>query len=341
MRVAVLGSGSWGTALAKVLAENKHETTLWGIEPEVIESINMHQENERYLPEAKLPSELEATLDLSQAIRRVELIVLAVPSQAIREVCQTLKEELQHQEIAPIIVHVATGIERGTELRLSQVIEAVMPRETYRGIAVLSGPSHAEEVARRDLTSISAASEDLAVAEAVQQAFMNDYFRVYTNQDVLGVELGGALKNIIAVCAGIIAGLGYGDNAKAGLITRGLAEITRLGVKLGADPLTFSGLSGVGDLIVTCTSVHSRNWQAGNLLALGLNLEQVQQKIGMVIEGTVACQVARNLARSQGVEMPLTEMLYHYLYENPDFSIQEAVKQLMLREGKHETTYYD
>ena len=334
MRVAVLGSGSWGTALAKVLAENKHETTLWGIEPEVIESINMHQENERYLPEAKLPSALEATLDLSQAIQGVELIVLAVPSQAIREVCQTLKEELQQQGIAPIIVHVAKGIERGTELRLSQVIEEVMPRDTYRGIAVLSGPSHAEEVSKRMITTVACASTDEEVAKFVQDAFMTEYFRVYIHKDVLGVEVAGAIKNVIAIGAGVLTGLDQGDNAKAALITRGLFEMSKLGKSLGCNPLTFMGLAGMGDLIVTANSIHSRNFRAGLLIGKGVPINKLQEEIGETVEGVNTAKAVHLLSEKMGVNMPICKVIYEVLYEGKGIDI--AIHELMNRPRKHE-----
>lgn len=338
MKIAILGVGSWGTALGIVLSENQHDVIMWGREEPIVRSINEEHSNSQYLANVALPPNLRATNDLSFALQDAEMVVFAVPSQAIREVAEKIKGDLSEATTKPLIVHVAKGIERETYLRLSEVIAEVLPPDLHRGIVVLSGPSHAEEVARRDLTTITAASESLQAAREVQEAFMNSYFRVYTNDDVVGVELGGALKNIIAVCAGVLVGLNYGDNAKAALMTRGLAEITRLGVKMGADPLTFSGLAGVGDLIVTCTSVHSRNWRAGNLLAQGYTLPEIEEKIGMVIEGFITVQVAYNLAQQMGVEMPITEMLYHYLYEDLDVTINEAIQILMDREGKKEAS---
>ena len=234
----------------------------------------------------------------------------------------------------PIIVHASKGLEQETHKRLSQVLAEEIPSAQREAIVVLSGPSHAEEVARKDITLITAASDNEAAAETVQQLFMNDYFRIYTNTDVVGVELGAALKNIIALGAGALHGLGYGDDAKAALMTRGLAEISRLGVALGANPLTFIGLSGVGDLIVTATSVHSRNWRAGNELGSGQDLKTVIDTMGMVIEGIPSTKAAYELAQQQNIEMPITEAIYDVLYKSAD--IKEVIPQLMRREGKPE-----
>lgn len=339
MKVTVLGTGSWGTALAKVLAENSHEVLIWGRDQRVVEEINQGHTNHRYLKKTHLPATLVATVDFEAAVQRAEAILIVIPTNAMREIVQRIEAVLQDQPTKPLIVHATKGLEPHTHLRMTQVIEAVLKGQGYPEPVVLSGPSHAEEVARRDLTTVTAASENLKVAQKVQAIFMNQYFRVYTNQDVLGVELGAALKNIIALGAGILVGLGYGDNAKAGLVTRGLAEITRLGVKLGADPLTFLGLSGVGDLVVTCTSPHSRNWQAGNLLAQGLTKEEVTQEIDMVVEGITTTAVAYDLAKEEQVEMPITNAIYSALYQG--VSVREAVEGLMLREGKQEAISQD
>ncbi|UUX32920.1 NAD(P)H-dependent glycerol-3-phosphate dehydrogenase [Fundicoccus culcitae] len=337
MKIAVLGTGSWGSALAKVLAENAHTVQLWGRNTEVVASINQHHKNEQYLGDTILPHSIKATTNLEHALEGVDLILIVVPTIAIRSISQAvavyLKKNPDHQ---PILVHATKGLELDTHLRVSEIIESEISSELYQSLVVLSGPSHAEEVARRDITTITAASHDLEASGIVQKAFMNDYFRVYTNEDVIGVELGAALKNIIAIVAGISAELGYGDNAKAGLITRGLAEITRLGVALGADPLTFSGLSGVGDLIVTCTSPHSRNWQAGKLLAQGYSMDEVNEKIKMVVEGFTTTKAAYELAQKQGVEMPITEALYRLLYEESD--IRSGLSGLMSRVGKQEAS---
>ena len=216
------------------------------------------------------------------------------------------------------------------------MIEEEIPRQDYQDLVVLSGPSHAEEVARHDLTTVTAACPNLQAAEKVQALFKNHYFRIYTNTDVVGVEMGAALKNIIALGAGVLAGAGYGDNAKAALVTRGLAEISRMGIKLGADPLTFVGLSGVGDLVVTCTSPHSRNWQAGNLLAKGYSKEAIEEEIQMVVEGIATCQSAYELAKESGIEMPITEALYGLIYEGAQ--VKEGLLRLMTRDGKQEAS---
>ena len=234
----------------------------------------------------------------------------------------------------PIIVHASKGLELGTHKRLSEVLAEEIPSELRQAIVVLSGPSHAEEVAKQDLTLVTAASSDLASAEAVQKLFMNNYFRVYTNDDIVGVEMGAALKNVIAIGAGALHGLGYGDDAKAALITRGLAEISRLGVAFGANPLTFIGLSGVGDLIVTATSVHSRNWRAGNELGQGMKLDEVIDTMGMVIEGVPSTKAAYELAQQKNIEMPITEAIYDVLYNEK--GVKEAIDELMHRDGRSE-----
>jgi glycerol-3-phosphate dehydrogenase (NAD(P)+) len=232
------------------------------------------------------------------------------------------------------IAHVSKGIEPDSLLRISELIKEEMPRELLKAVVVLSGPSHAEEVSRRHPTTVTVSSEDMSAAEEIQDLFINHNFRVYTNPDVIGVEIGGALKNIIALAAGITDGLGYGDNAKAALITRGLAEIARLGTKMGANPLTFSGLAGIGDLIVTCTSVHSRNWRAGNLLGKGNNLEEVLDNMGMVVEGVRTTKAAYQLAQKYNVSMPITYALYDVLFNGKN--AKDAVDVLMARGKTHE-----
>lgn len=336
MKVAVLGTGSWGTALAKVLSENNHEVTLWGRNQATIDEINEQHSNNEYLPNIVIPTEIKATSSLDDVIRDAEMILIVIPTNAIRSMSVELNYILKKYKHSPIIVHSAKGLEMGTELRISEIIEQVLEPEYYQALVVLSGPSHAEEVARRDVTTVTAASHSLEAAKVVQGVFMNRYFRVYTNTDVIGVELGGALKNIIAVGSGIIDGLGYGDNAKAALITRGLAEISRLGVAMGADPLTFIGLSGVGDLIVTCTSQHSRNFRAGRLIAKGYSINQVNQEINMVVEGILTVKVANQLAKEYNIDMPITEMLNRALYEDEGITVEAAIEELMLREGKQE-----
>jgi glycerol-3-phosphate dehydrogenase (NAD(P)+) len=237
----------------------------------------------------------------------------------------------------PVIIHASKGLEQQSYKRISEVLLEEIPEENRKDVVVLSGPSHAEEVAVKDVTTITAAAKDLACAEYVQQIFSNEYFRVYTNQDVIGVELGAALKNIIALGSGALHGLGYGDNARAAIMTRGLAEISRLGVAMGADPLTFIGLSGVGDLAVTCTSVHSRNWRAGDLLGKGHSLDNVLDNMGMIVEGVSTTKAAYELSRELNIEMPITETIYKVLYE--DEKVENVIKQIMLREFKSEQEF--
>ncbi|KRK40290.1 NAD(P)H-dependent glycerol-3-phosphate dehydrogenase [Loigolactobacillus bifermentans] len=333
-KIAVLGAGSWGTVLANLLTENGHQVTLWGRNAEHVAEINQHHTNRHYLPKFKLEPTLIATLSLEQALDQVDVILFVIPTNAIRKMAQQILPIIKRQGIRPMLIHASKGLELGTHKRLSQVLTEEIPAEFRREIVVLSGPSHAENVSEHDLTSITAACSNLTAAQQVQQLFMNDYFRVYTNADVIGVEMGAALKNVIALGAGALHGLGYGDNAKAALMTRGLAEISRLGVAFGANPLTFIGLSGVGDLIVTCTSVNSRNWRAGNQLGQGKPLQQVLDEMGMVVEGVSTTRAAYELAQQQGIEMPITNTIYHVLYDEKE--IRTAITEIMQREGKQE-----
>jgi glycerol-3-phosphate dehydrogenase (NAD(P)+) len=331
-KVAILGSGSWGTALAMVLADNGHDTRLWGIEQQVIDEINNDKTNKQYLPEGVvLPIGITAHTDLTQAVDDVEFIIFAVPTKAIPSVSKQLSETVK----APVsIIHVSKGIEPDSLLRISEIIEMNLPDTVMKDLVVLSGPTHAEEVSQRMITTICATSTELVAAEHVQEIFSNHYFRVYTNNDVVGVELAGALKNVIAVCAGIASGMGYGDNAKAALMTRGLSEITRLGILMGASPYTFLGLTGLGDLIVTCTSVHSRNWRCGNQLGQGKKLDEVLENMGMVVEGVRTTKAAYQLSKKYNVEMPITETLYNVLFNHAD--VNSSVENLMNRTKKHE-----
>lgn len=330
-KVSVIGAGSWGTAIAFVLAENGHDCLLWTRRTEQAAEINEKHTNESYLPGITLPANLQAISDLEEAVHHSDIIVIAVPTKAIRDLCAEINQLANN---AKLIIHVSKGIEPDTLNRISEVIEEEISTDKRKAIVALSGPSHAEEVVLRHPTTITAASFDQQAAEHVQDLFMNQYFRVYTNDDLVGVELGAALKNVIALAAGISDGIGYGDNAKAALITRGLAEITRLGMKMGANPLTFSGLTGLGDLIVTCTSVHSRNWKAGNLLGQGKSLDEVVSGMGMVIEGVRTTKAAHQLSERYDVSMPLTEALYSILFDN--IPPKEAVDQLMSRMKKQE-----
>jgi glycerol-3-phosphate dehydrogenase (NAD(P)+) len=329
--ITVLGAGSWGTALAMVLADNKHTVNLWGHKAEQMEEINSKHTNEKYLKNIQLPEGIKGFTDLQEALEGVQTVILAVPTKAVREVLQKVKKAVANPMT---IVHVSKGIEPDTLKRISEMIKEEMDEQSLKDVVVLSGPSHAEEVSLRHPTTVTVSSENMDAAEHVQDLFMNQNFRVYTNPDVVGVEIGGALKNIIALAAGISDGLGYGDNAKAALITRGLAEIARLGSKMGANPLTFSGLTGIGDLIVTCTSVHSRNWRAGNQLGKGMKLQQVLDEMGMVVEGVRTTKAAHQLAEKYNVQMPITQALYDVLFN--DVPPKEAVDSLMGRMKTHE-----
>ncbi len=329
--ITVIGAGSWGTALSMVLADNGHEVRIFGNNKQQIREINEQHTNKAYLPGIQLSKGIKGYESLEEAMAGVNIVLLVVPTKAIRGVMRNLKSIVKQ----PItIIHASKGIEPGSFKRISEMIEEEMPKELVESIVVLSGPSHAEEVSLRHPTTVTAASYHLQAAEDTQRLFMNNNFRVYTNRDVIGVELGGALKNIIALGAGISDGLDYGDNAKAALISRGLTEITRLGCEMGANPLTFAGLTGVGDLIVTCTSIHSRNWRAGNLLGKGHNLDEVLENMGMVVEGVRTAEAAYHLAKKVNVEMPITNAIYNVLFNGK--SAKEEVDMLMGRNGKGE-----
>lgn len=331
-KVAVLGAGSWGSALAKCLSENGHQVILWGNNAEQIALINETHTNPAYLKDVVLPNDMAATTDIAIALKDADAIVIVVPTNAVRAVCQHIVPYITSK---PYIIHAGKGLEQGTNLRISEIVGQEIDSTLYQEIVVLSGPSHAEEVANKDITTITAASQNNMASEYVQKLFMNAYFRVYTNTDVIGVELGAALKNIIAVGAGIINGLGYGDNAKAALVTRGLVEITRFGLHFGALQETFSGLSGVGDLIVTCTSVHSRNWQFGNLVGKGLSKEDALNRINMAVEGVYTVKVVYDLAKQYQIDMPITQAIYEVVYENA--CPKEVLEKLMKRDGKSES----
>ncbi|PYZ94496.1 NAD(P)H-dependent glycerol-3-phosphate dehydrogenase [Salipaludibacillus keqinensis] len=329
--IAVLGSGSWGTALSIVLADNGHRVQLWGRSKEQVDAINEDRRNTRYLPDVTLPENIHAYTNIADALNVVDAVLVVVPTKAMRDVLSLAREHISE----PLLfVHASKGIEPETHLRVSQIIEEVIPETKRSSVVVLSGPSHAEEVCKRQPTTVTSSSLQMESAEEVQDLFMNQHFRVYTNPDLIGVEIGGALKNIIAIGAGMTSGLGFGDNAKAALMTRGLAEIARLGMKLGANPLTFAGLSGLGDLIVTCTSVHSRNWRAGNMLGKGKTVDEVESEMGMVVEGIRTTKAAFQVSQEMNVEMPITEELYQVLFH--DKSPKEAVSELMGRVKKHE-----
>lgn len=330
-KVALLGAGSWGTALAMVLEENGHDVRLWSHSQEQVDEINQFHTNKHYLPEASLSKNIKASSNLAEVLDSVDAVLFVVPTKAIREVAKKVAITLENPAV---IIHASKGLEQETHKRISVILEEEISADKCKAVVALSGPSHAEEVAVKDLTTITAASPDIEAATFVQDLFINDYFRVYTNKDIIGVELGAALKNIIALGAGALHGLGYGDNAKAALMTRGLAEISRLGVAFGADPLTFIGLSGVGDLIVTCTSVHSRNWQAGNFLGKGMTVTETLAHMDMVAEGITTTKAVYELAKDKEIEMPITEVIYDVLYNQAN--VKKAVDSLMKRVGKAE-----
>ncbi len=327
-KICVMGAGSWGTAIAVTLANNGYTTVLYMRKKEQYEDMKKSGRNLRYFPELDLPPRLQFSNDLKEALNDVDMIILAVSSQGNRNAVQSIKEYIDDKVI---IVNVSKGLEQETALRCSQIVEEVLPCNPF---AVLSGPSHAEEVMVKMPTALVCASKDLCVAQKIQDMFSNEYMRVYVNEDVIGTELGGALKNIIAFGIGIVDGLGYGDNTKAAIMTRGITEITRFGASMGAKAETFSGLAGIGDLIVTCTSMHSRNRRAGILVGKGKNLKQVQEEINMVVEGIIATKVIAEIAQAKEIEMPITQAIYHVLFH--DGSVQDAVKNLMGREKKHE-----
>lgn len=333
-KIAILGPGSWGTALAQVLNDNGHEVRIWGNIPEQIDEINEKHTNSHYFKDIVLDEGIKAYKDLGQALDGVDGILFVVPTKVTRLVAKQVAEILTHKVI---VMHASKGLEPGSHERLSTILEEEIPAQYRSEIVVVSGPSHAEETIVRDITLITAASKDLTATKYVQSLFSNSYFRLYTNTDVIGVETAGALKNIIAVGAGALHGLGYGDNAKAAVITRGLAEITRLGVKMGADPLTYSGLSGVGDLIVTGTSIHSRNWRAGDALGRGEKLEDIERNMGMVIEGISTTKVAYEIAQELDVYMPITTAIYKTIYEGAD--IKESILGMMQNEFKSENEF--
>ena len=328
MKIAVIGAGSWGTALAILLNNNHHEVTLWSIMEEEVQMLKTKREHTSKLPGVTLDKKIVITSDPQNAIKNKEILVFAVPSPYVRQTANLLKEYISDEQI---IVNVAKGLEDGTLYTLEQVLSEVLPNNA---IVVLSGPSHAEEVAKNVPTSVVVASRCPHMVKKMQDVFMNQTFRVYGSQDILGIEIGGSLKNVIALAAGISDGLGFGDNTKAALMTRGIAEISRLGEAMGADRLTFNGLSGIGDLIVTCTSQHSRNRKAGYLIGKGATLEEALKEVKMVVEGVFSAKAAFHLAQKYNIELPIIEKINEVLFENK--SPREAVVDLMNRDKKFE-----
>jgi glycerol-3-phosphate dehydrogenase (NAD(P)+) len=333
-KILVLGPGSWGTALSQVLNDNGHDVRIWGNNPQQISEINTKHTNTLYFKDVVLDSKIVGYDDLSLALADVDAILFVVPTSVTRLVAKQVAQLLDHKVV---VMHASKGLEQGTHERISTILEEEIPLKLRSEIVVVSGPSHAEETIVRDLTLITAASKRLEDAKYVQALFSNDYFRLYTNDDVIGVETAAALKNVIAVGAGALHGLGFGDNAKAAIITRGLAEITRLGVAMGANPMTYIGLSGVGDLIVTGTSIHSRNWRAGDALGRGEKIADIEANMGMVIEGVSTTKVAYELAQMLKIDMPIVNAIYHVIYEGAE--IKDSIIQLMRREGRPENEY--
>jgi glycerol-3-phosphate dehydrogenase (NAD(P)+) len=331
MKLAVVGGGSWGTALANLLAGNGYPISLWVYEPEVREQIENHRENQVFLPGVQLSERLRASNDLSDVVAGKDLVLLVTPSHVTRAVSSQMAAYLGGGEI---IVSASKGIENKTHLTMSEVLAATLPMIASDHMAVIHGPSFAKEVAAQAPTVVTVASASSAVAEQVQKVFAAPYFRVYTSNDVMGVELGGAVKNVIAIAAGIIDGMQLGLNARAALITRGLAEIRRLGKALGANPDTFAGPSGVGDLILTCTGDLSRNHTVGKKIGEGMTLDAILADMRMVAEGVKTAKSVYNLSRKLDVDMPISHEIYRILYE--DFSPKEALIRLMARELKHE-----
>lgn len=327
-RIAVLGAGGWGTALAVLLSEKNYPVTLWENFPDYAGILIKNRENKKFLPGVHIPETIKITSDITMAVENSPVIILAVPSHVARDILNRIKN---NNISSGIFVSVIKGIENKTLKRISEIVKEILGNVKF---AVLSGPSHAEEVSRKMPTAVVAASKDISTAKYVQNLFCTPYFRVYTSKDIIGVEYGGALKNIIAIAAGIVDGLSFGDNTKAALMTRGLVEISRLGVKMGADSFTFAGLSGIGDLIVTCGSKHSRNRAVGAQIGSGKTLKTVLSHMEMVAEGVKTAKSAYELSRKYKVDMPITEAVYKVLFKNKD--PKKAVYSLMTRSYKSE-----
>lgn len=326
-KIAVIGAGGWGLALGLLLNEQGNHVTFWCYDEKEKNDILQHRENKRCLPGIKIPLEITFTTEMAQALNDVDVAIVAVPSKAIRSTAKMMAPFISSNTI---VVNVSKGIEDETLMRLSQVLEEVLPND----VVVLSGPSHAEEVARHVPTTVVVSSNNMDSAAKIQDLFMNKYFRVYTNEDLIGIELGGALKNVIALAAGIVEGIGYGDNTMAALITRGITEISRLGIAMGGKPSTFAGLTGIGDLIVTCTSGHSRNRRAGELLGQGFTIEEAMEKVNMVVEGVPTTKGGYALMKKYNVDMPILSAIYAALFDK--VPVGETIDALMMRDKKDE-----
>ncbi len=328
--IGVIGSGSFGTALAWLLSNNGHRVTLWSRRQEITDSFNKYHENTDKLPGVKLPASVQFTSELPEAVKGMDMLVLAVPSVAVRETCGKMKDLVEKDQIIAVV---AKGIEEATLMTMTDIVEETIPQADA---AVLSGPTHAEEVGRGLPTTIVAGAHSRRTAVAIQEFCSSPSFRVYTSSDMLGIEIGGALKNVIALAAGVSDGMGFGDNTKAALITRGIAEISRLGIKMGGKPETFGGLTGIGDLIVTCDSVHSRNRRCGFLMGQGKTMEQAVEEVHQVVEGINSARAAKKLAEKYQVEMPIVEAVNQVLFEN--LSAKDALVSLMTRVKKDEVS---
>ena len=332
MKTAVLGSGSWGTALAQVLCDNGEDVIIWGINPDEVNDININHRNSKYF-ECGITPKLKASNDLS-CIRDADILLLAVPTKAMESVLESAVKELDH----PVtVINVAKGFHPVSHKRLSVVIQETMPPEYLQAVVSLIGPSHAEEVILRMLTALNSVSDNEEAARTIQHLFSNDYFRVYRNTDVIGAEIGVAVKNIMAIASGILEGIGQGDNARAALMTRGLAEMARFGVARGGRAETYLGLDGVGDLIVTCTSRHSRNFMAGYAIGQSGNAADFLAHNTKTVEGVLACRVVYEEAKKQNISMPITDQIYAVLYEGK--SASAAISELMNRDLKSEETH--
>ncbi|MDO4534782.1 MAG: NAD(P)H-dependent glycerol-3-phosphate dehydrogenase [Clostridium perfringens] len=327
-RVTFLGGGSFGTALATLLGNKRNDVSIWDRDLKVVNDININRKNDKYIKGLDIPLNVTAYTNIDDSLKNSEYVILAVPSHIIRTLCKIIKDKIDKDVI---IINIAKGIEEGSNLRLSEVIEEELPENP---VVVLSGPSHAEEVAFEMPTTMVVTSNKMKYADKVQDLFMNKHLRIYTNDDIIGVEVGGAVKNIIALAAGVLDGIGYGDNAKAALMTRSMAEIARVGVIMGGKMETFFGLTGMGDLIVTCISIHSRNRKAGILIGQGKTMDEAVKDIGMVVEGIKACRAFYSIKESKNVNMPITDMAYKVLFNNK--CPREAVRELMERDRKSE-----
>ncbi len=326
--IGIIGAGSWGTALSTVLEKNGHQVTIWSVDEKEIQMLNEHHEHMEKLPGVRLPDSIQYTASLEQAVRGKDALVFAVPSMYVRETARKAAALIAEKQL---VISVAKGIEEETLMTLSQILGQEIPQAV---IAVLCGPSHAEEVGRGMPSALVAGAQSRQTAELVQHYFMNEAFRVYTSPDVLGMEIGAALKNVIALAAGMADGLGYGDNTKAALITRGINEISRLALAMGARHETVNGLTGIGDLIVTCASVHSRNRKAGMLMGQGYTMQQAMDEVKMVVEGVYSARAAAGLARKYGVDLPIIDQVNAALFENKP--VRDAVHELMTRGRKVE-----